>query len=78
MEYLIGGLLAAAPALHAGAVGIARDRSRFPAILIVSATGYVPFVAMGGSVPALWKDSAIGLPGTLQLGIRRLFGKQHD
>lgn len=61
MEYLIGGSLAAATALLANAVGFARDRSFFPTLLIVIASYYVLFAAMGGSVPALWKESAIGL-----------------
>lgn len=61
MEYLIGGFLAAATALLAGALGFARDRSFFPTLLIVIATYYVLFAAMGGSGPALWKESAIGM-----------------
>ena len=61
MEYLIGGLLAAATALLAGALGFARDRSFFPTILIVIATYYVLFAAMGGSGPALWKEAFFGL-----------------
>lgn len=61
MEYLIGGLLAGATALLAGALGFARDRSFFPTILIVIATYYVLFAAMGGSGPTLWRESAVGL-----------------
>lgn len=61
MEYLIGGFLAVVTALSAGASGFARDRSFFPTVMIVIATYYVLFAAMGGSVPALWKESAIGL-----------------
>jgi hypothetical protein len=61
MEYLIGGFLGAATAVLAGILGFARDRSFFPTIMIVIATYYVLFAAMGGSGPALWKESAIGL-----------------
>lgn len=61
MEYLIGGLLAAATALLAGALGFARDRSFFPTILIVIATYYVLFAAMGGSGLTVWKESLFGL-----------------
>ncbi len=61
MEYLIGGLLAAATALLAGALGFARDRSFFPTLLIIIATYYVLFAAMGGSGQTVWKESAIGL-----------------
>lgn len=61
MEYLIGGFLGAATAMLASALGFARDRSFFPTIMIVIATYYVLFTAMGGSGPALWKESAIGL-----------------
>jgi len=61
MEYLIGGLLAAATALLAGVLGFARDRSFFPTILIVIVTYYVLFAAMGGGGRVLWKESGIGL-----------------
>jgi hypothetical protein len=61
MEYLIGGLLAVATAVFASALGFARDRSFFPTILIVIATYYVLFAAMGGSGPALWREFAVGL-----------------
>ncbi|NJD06576.1 MAG: hypothetical protein FIA97_08755 [Methylococcaceae bacterium] len=76
MEYLIGGLLAAATALFAGSLGFARDRSFFPTILIVIATYYVLFAAMGGSGPALWAESAIalGFAAVAVLGFRAGLG----
>jgi hypothetical protein len=42
-------------------LGFAQDRSFFPTLLIVVATYYVLFAAMGGSGPVLWKESLFGL-----------------
>lgn len=53
MDYLIGGLLAAASAWHAGVLSFAGDRSFYSTILIVSATGHV---ATGHSAP-VWETA---------------------
>lgn len=73
MEYLIGGFLAAGTALVTAALGFARDRSFFPTILIVIATYYVLFAAMGSSGQALWEESAlaVGFALVAVLGFRK-------
>jgi hypothetical protein len=53
MEYLVGLVLALAMAGMATAVGLDRERSFYPTVLIVIASYYVLFAAMGGSGRAL-------------------------
>lgn len=53
MEYLIGLILSVAVAGFATAVGLDRERAFYPTVLIVIASYYVLFAAMGGSSRAL-------------------------
>ena len=49
MEYLIGLALAAAVVWFATVVGLGRDRSFYPTVLIIIGSYYVLFAAMGAS-----------------------------
>ena len=49
MEYLIGMLLSLAVVALAATMGMDRDRAFYPTVLIVVASYYVLFAAMGGS-----------------------------
>jgi hypothetical protein len=49
MEYLIGVIFGLMTFAHAKLVGFARDRAFYPTILIVIASYYVLFAAIGGS-----------------------------
>jgi hypothetical protein len=49
MEYLIGFILSVAVAGFAAMVGFDRERAFYPTVLIVIASYYVLFAAMGGS-----------------------------
>ena len=49
MEYVIGLTLAAAVVLFATVVGLGRDRSFYPTVLIIIGSYYVLFAAMGAS-----------------------------
>ncbi len=53
MALLIGALLALSVGLFATGVGLDRDRSFYPVVMIVIALLYVLFAVMGGSTPAL-------------------------
>ncbi len=53
MEYLIGLILAVAVAGFASAIALDRDGAFYPTVLIVIASYYVLFGAMGGSPRAL-------------------------
>jgi hypothetical protein len=53
MEYLIGVTLSLVVAAFAITVGLARDRAFYPTVLIVVASYYVLFAAMGASGRAL-------------------------
>lgn len=57
MEYLIGVVLAAAVCAFALLAGFDRDRVFYPTVLIVIATYYILFAAMGSSTPALINES---------------------
>jgi hypothetical protein len=59
MEYVVGVLLALAILLFLSAVGFDRDRSLYPAILIVVASYYDLFAVMGGSTPALLSELGV-------------------
>jgi hypothetical protein len=49
MAYLIGIVLALAISAYATALGLDRDRAFYPTVLVVIASYYVLFAAMGGS-----------------------------
>jgi hypothetical protein len=49
MEYLIGGILTLAVAAFAAVIGFDRERAFYSTVLIVIASYYVLFAAMGGS-----------------------------
>ena len=53
MEYLIGFGLALVVCVFAALVGFDRDRVFYPTLLIVIATYYILFAAIGSSIPAL-------------------------
>jgi hypothetical protein len=57
MEYLIGALLAAGVCAFAMLAGFDRDRVFYPTLLIVIATYYILFAAMGNSTRALTIES---------------------
>jgi hypothetical protein len=57
MEYLIGFVLAVAVCAFGRLSGFDRDRAFYPTVLIVVATYYILFAAMGNSKPALARES---------------------
>lgn len=57
MSYFIGLLVAAAVAALGHGVGFDRSRNYYPIILIVSASYYTLFAALGGSREALWAEA---------------------
>jgi len=61
MEYLIGVLLSAAVAGLATFVGLARERSFYPTVLIVIGSYYVLFAAIGASSRTLTVETVVGI-----------------
>lgn len=59
MEYLIGAGLAAAVCAFAARAGFDRDRVFYPTLLMVIATYYILFAAIGNAMPALVIESLI-------------------
>ena len=59
MEYLIGLGLAILVCVFANLVGFDRERVFYPTVVIVNATYYILFAAMGGSASALLWESVI-------------------
>jgi hypothetical protein len=59
MEYLIGLILAAATVCFATGVGLARERSFYPTVLIVIGSYYVLFAAMAASRRTLVVESVV-------------------
>jgi hypothetical protein len=59
MEYLIGLILASATICLATGVGLGRDRSFYPTVLIVIGSYYVLFAAMAASRRTLVVESAV-------------------
>jgi hypothetical protein len=57
---LVGALLAFAVGLFASGVGLDRDRSFYPVVMIVIALLYELFAVMGGSTHALVLESLVG------------------
>ena len=66
MEYLIGVVLAAVVCIFAMLAGFDRDRVFYPTPLIVIATYYILFAAMGPSITALTIESSVAgaFPGS--------------
>jgi hypothetical protein len=60
MEYLIGIGLALGVSLFARFVGLDRDRSFYPTVMIVIASLYGLFAILGGSMPVLGLELVIG------------------
>ena len=59
MAYLIGVGLALAVSLMSRIVGLDRDRTLYPAMMIVIASTYDLFAIMSGSMPALGTESVV-------------------
>jgi len=59
LEYLIGTLVAVAVVVFAKLSGFDRERVFYPAVLIVTATYYILFAAIGNSVQALSIESGV-------------------
>ncbi|MEP7212992.1 MAG: hypothetical protein ABI791_07950 [Acidobacteriota bacterium] len=84
MEYLIGVALALAVGLSLTVLGMDRDRSLYPAIMIVIAAYYELFAVIGGSTHALVAETAVaavfvglsvaGFKSTLWLVVAALAG----
>ena len=60
MAILIGHVLAISVGLFATVVGLDRDRSFYPTVMIVIASLYVLFAVMGSSTDALLAELGIG------------------
>jgi hypothetical protein len=75
MEYVIGLILAAAVAGSATVIGFDRERAFYPTVLIVIASYYVLFAAMGASRPTLIIEGAAasGFLLVAVLGFRKNF-----
>ena len=61
MALAVGALLALAVGLFATAVGLDRDRSFYPTVMIVIASLYALFAVMGASTNALVLESVAGV-----------------
>lgn len=59
MPFVVGIVLALATAVFARGVGLDRDRAFYPTVLIVIATYYILFAAMGGSVHTLLSEAML-------------------
>ena len=59
LPYVVGIVLSIGVALFARWVGFDRDRAFYPAVLIVIASYYVLFAAMGGSIQTVVLESAL-------------------
>jgi len=75
MEYVIGLILAVVVAGSASVIGFDRERAFYPTVLIVIASYYVLFAAMGASSRTLIVESAVasGFLLVAVLGFRRNF-----
>lgn len=61
MEYLAGTLFGIATGVLTSLIGMDRDRSLYPAMMIVIALLYCLFAVLGGSTQAFIVESAIGV-----------------
>src|ERR1700693_3581335 len=75
MEYLIGLIFSLAVAGFAAAIGFDRERAFYPTVLIVIASYYVLFAAMGASRPTLIIEIVVagGFLLVVLLGFRKNF-----
>jgi hypothetical protein len=73
MEYLIGATLSLAVAILAAVVGLDRGRSFYPTVLIVIASYYVLFAAMGATGRTLVVEilAAGGFSGFALIGFKK-------
>ena len=73
MEYLAGVIVALAVAGLATLIGLDRERSFYPTVLIVVASYYALFAVIGASKGALETESAVGagFVGLALLGFKR-------
>lgn len=73
MEYAIGVLLAVAVGLFASVVGLDRERSFYPVVLVVIAVLYLLFAAIGASADALVAEAlpALLFVAAAVVGFRR-------
>jgi hypothetical protein len=62
MPYVVGIVLSVGVALFARYVGFDRDRAFYPTVMIVIASYYVLFAAMGGSVQTVVIESVLMMP----------------
>ena len=62
MPYVVGIVLSVSVALFARYVGFDRDRAFYPTVMIVIASYYVLFAAMGGSVQTVVIESVLMMP----------------
>jgi hypothetical protein len=60
VAFLVGVILALAVGLLAAGTGLDRDRAFYPTVMIVIASYYLLFAAMGGSPKALGLESVAG------------------
>lgn len=61
MEYAIGTLFGLATGVLTSLIGMDRDRSLYPAMMIVIALLYCLFAVLGGSIQALTIESVVGV-----------------
>ena len=59
MPYVVGIVLSLCVAVFARSAGFDRDRAFYPTVVIVVATYYVLFAAMGGSAQTLLSESVV-------------------
>lgn len=73
MDYLTGIMIALFVSLFATLVGLDKDRAFYPTVLAVIASYYVLFAVMGGSIQAIFIESAVmaAFLGITVLGFKR-------
>jgi hypothetical protein len=73
MEYVVGVIIAIVVSLFASAVGLDKERSFYPVVLIVIAILYLLFAAMAESIDSLVAESipALMFVATATLGFRK-------
>lgn len=59
MEYVVGATMAFVVCFAARCIGLDRDRSFYPTVMIVIASYYTLFAVMGGSLESLLIESAV-------------------
>lgn len=73
MDYIVGVVLALVIGVFATLVGLDRDRAFYPTVMIVIALLYGLFSVMGGSMPALARESPwiVGFIVAAVIGFKR-------